>query len=54
MIRTLPPGDFLQIDLDLQHHYYFIDFKNNFNDEEILNTFVNFITDKVDFLVFKE
>ena len=42
MIRTLQPGDLLQIDLDLQHHYYFIDFKNNFNDEEILNTFCEF------------
>ena len=35
MIRTLPIGDLLQIGLDLQHHYYIIDFKNNFNDEKI-------------------
>ena len=42
MIRTLPIGDLLQIDLDLQHHYYIIDFKNNFNDEEILKTFCEF------------
>ena len=53
-MRTLPPSDLLQIKLDLQHHYYLINFKNNFKDEEILNTFCEFITDKVDFLVFKE
>ena len=38
----MPSGDLLQIDLDLQHHYYFINFKNNFNDDEILNTFCEF------------
>ena len=45
MIRTLPPSDLLQFDLDLQHYYYFIDFKSNFKGEEILNTFCEFITD---------
>ena len=34
-MRTLPIGDLLQIDLDVQHHYYIFNFKNNLNDEEI-------------------
>ena len=42
MIKTLPPSDLLQIDHNLQNHYYFIDFKSSFNVEEIFNTFCEF------------
>ena len=39
MIRQLPPNELEEIDGDLINHYYYINFKSNVNDLEILNTF---------------
>ena len=46
MIRQLPPNELEEIDRDLINHYYYINFKSNVNDLEILNTFfANSFTD---------
>ena len=46
MIRQLPPNELKEIDCDLINHHYYINFKSNLNDLEILYTFfANSFTD---------